>query len=490
MFTLTDYNVVLMTKIHKKYKINKIRITINEIYIYNDIFKYYNNLTHVSLTSYTIMKIGSNIFNNLVNLRYVTLNFPYLIKYSKYLFSNLELELVEIRNGLMQFNQFQYAKSIRYLKLINTKIVSIVITENTVIEHLYIEGGKLIEFVIFNSNFKTIIINYTKLNRLLLSNLNMLSELNLGFNKLSKIKYLYNLPNLLILKLNDNMINEIIDLKSFINLIYLNLNNNIIIDTLFLNDCENLIELHLQNNLITSPIFTNLYWLEVIDISNNTIQSINELMFNSTFSLRKLDLTNNVLVDIDNNAFRNMSNLTNIIIDNNPIKQLPILKTIFDDDQNVHDSLIQTNLVKNILNLQSTCTNYQDYVKLYFDNDEIQHIIMNTEVHVKTNITLLDALNMVCERFYKDGSDISILKELMNESRDKCFTGQLSAIVFSRCGIDNDIEMQINAEEEIIIISSYIQRNDLIINKRKEFINKTKNRFCNNLIAKYINYFN
>jgi len=489
MFNITDYNTLLKTKKCKRYRINEVNIIIDESYLYNDLFVNYINLSRINISSYNIKRINNNIFNNLYNLKYIYLNFPHVITYPENLCENLSLDLFEIKSGLMEFNSFKLAKKIKILRLIDTNVMNIDINSDNKIDNIYIDGGKLIEFICMNANIKSIKINYTKLNNIILTNLYILENINLENNKLTKIKYFDNLPLLKNLKLNDNYIEHVIPLNKFNKLNYLNLSNNNIEDISFLNECEDLVELFIDNNRITNPMFYNLFCLEILSISNNNIQRIDDNLFSSTFNLVKLNISNNCIIEVSVNAFINLDLLLEINLLDNPIKYMPIVKTFFDDLQNVHTSSIQENLCVSILNLKNSCNSDKNFYNIFFNDDEIRYILDNKEIHICTGFRLIDVLNMVCERFFNDSSDINILKKLLIESKDSCFIGKISSIVFSRCGIDNDVIMNINKEEEILIICANIQKNDNIINKRKEFINRTKSYFDNNLVSKYLKYF-
>lgn len=489
MFKITDYKVLLKTKQSKRHKINKVNILIEESYLYNDMFNMYINLKTIRLHSFNIKRINGNIFNNLTNLRNIYLHFPYVLKYSSDFCKDLTLDILEIKCGIVDFNSFYLAKNIKSLNLIDTNIISIKFTNNSIIENIFIDGGKLIEFICINTNIKTLIINHTKLSIIILNDLPLLEVIDLKSNKLDKIKYFDNLILLRKLELSDNYIKDIIPLNMFNNLNYLSLNNNNIEDITFLNDCENMIELYINSNKIINPIFNNLFWVEKISINNNVIQHITDNMFGSTFNLRELDISDNCIVNISNNAFLYLDMLLNINLKNNPIKYIPVIKTFFDDSQNVHASSIQQNLISSIINLKNTCKCNKQFYKIFFNNNEILDILQNTEIHSCTGVSLIDVLDMVCERFFNDNSDINILKNMLLESKTSCFVGRISSIVFSRCGLDNDIIMNINKEEEIVIICANIQSNKNIIFKRKEFIDRTKNIFDNNLISKYLKYF-
>ena len=193
MFKITDYKVLLKTKQSKRHKINKVNILIEESYLYNDMFNMYINLKTIRLHSFNIKRINGNIFNNLTNLRNIYLHFPYVLKYSSDFCKDLTLDILEIKCGIVDFNSFYLAKNIKSLNLIDTNIISIKFTNNSIIENIFIDGGKLIEFICINTNIKTLIINHTKLSIIILNNLPLLEVIDLKSNKLDKIKYFDNL---------------------------------------------------------------------------------------------------------------------------------------------------------------------------------------------------------------------------------------------------------------------------------------------------------
>lgn len=152
------------------------------------------------------------------------------------------------------------------------------------------------------------------------------------------------LEQLLVLDLSDNQLSSShIDDGTFvglIRLIVLNLSHNALtrIGAHTFKDLFFLQILDLRNNSIgyvEDNAFLPLYNLHTLNLADNRLHHISALLFNGLFVLSKLTLNNNLVVNIDPQAFRNCSDLKELDLSSNALpnvpealKELSFLKTL------------------------------------------------------------------------------------------------------------------------------------------------------------------
>jgi Leucine-rich repeat (LRR) protein len=152
------------------------------------------------------------------------------------------------------------------------------------------------------------------------------------------------LEQLLVLDLSDNQLSSShIDDGTFvglIRLIVLNLSHNALtrIGAHTFKDLFFLQILDLRNNSIgyvEDNAFLPLYNLHTLNLADNRLHHISALLFNGLFVLSKLTLSNNLVVNIDPQAFRNCSDLKELDLSSNALpnvpealKELSFLKTL------------------------------------------------------------------------------------------------------------------------------------------------------------------
>lgn len=161
-----------------------------------------------------------------------------------------------------------------------------------------------------------------------------LREIHLQNNSLfSLAKGLFHrLEQLLILDLSGNQLTSgHVDAGTFtglIRLIVLNLSHNALtrIDSRTFKDLFFLQILDLRNNsigFIDDNAFLPLYNLHTLNLAENRLNTIAPLLFNGLFVLSKLTLNNNLIVSVDAKAFRNCSDLKELDLSSNALQEVP-----------------------------------------------------------------------------------------------------------------------------------------------------------------------
>lgn len=161
-----------------------------------------------------------------------------------------------------------------------------------------------------------------------------LREVHLQNNSLfSLAKGLFHrLEQLLVLDLSGNQLTSgHIDSGTFtglIRLIVLNLSHNGLtrLDGRTFKDLFFLQILDLRNNsigFIEDNAFLPLYNLHTLNLAENRLNTIGPLLFNGLFVLSKLTLNNNLIVNIDSRAFHNCSDLKELDLSSNALQEVP-----------------------------------------------------------------------------------------------------------------------------------------------------------------------
>mgnify|MGYP002624864393 CR=1 FL=1 len=249
----------------------------------------------------------------------------------------------------------------------------------------------------------------------ILNKLNMINllELDLSQNNISSIDNIssYNFPKLTTLNLSYNSIHHIEPLSavSFINLKNLNLSNNLIndIEPLSLVPFTNLDKLKISGNKIrdiqvfTKVPFINLTYLE---LKNNKINDLtNALGFISINNLLYLDLSHNSIKSIEGLNVRQYQSLISLDLGDNEISNIDLLKEVYFDklnkldlyDNNIEDinvfglvpfkGLKELNLsynkIKNIdiLNFMA----FENLSKLDLNGNEIDDLVPLSQANLK-----------------------------------------------------------------------------------------------------------
>ncbi|XP_022906827.1 toll-like receptor 7 [Onthophagus taurus] len=142
----------------------------------------------------------------------------------------------------------------------------------------------------------------------------------------------HRLEQLIVLDLSGNQLTSgHIDSSTFtglIRLIILNLSHNALtrIDGKTFKDLFFLQILDLRNNsigFIEDNAFLPLYNLHTLNLAENRLNTIGGSLFNGLFVLSKLTLNNNLIVNVDSKAFQNCSDLKELDLSSNALQQVP-----------------------------------------------------------------------------------------------------------------------------------------------------------------------
>jgi Leucine-rich repeat (LRR) protein len=227
------------------------------------------------------------------------------------------------------------------------------ITRLRQLQHLYLQHNELAEVygdaLSGLSSLRVLNMSNNKLESLpggLFASSKELREIYLQHNSLYELArgLFRRLEQLLVLDLSDNQLSSShIDDGTFvglIRLIVLNLSHNALtrIGVHTFKDLFFLQILDLRNNsigYIEDNSFLPLYNLHTLNLADNRLHHIGALLFNGLFVLSKLTLSNNLIVNIDRQAFRNCSDLKELDLSSNALpnvpealKELSFLKTL------------------------------------------------------------------------------------------------------------------------------------------------------------------
>lgn len=200
-------------------------------------------------------------------------------------------DLTEISSGALSG-----LLSLRVLNISNNKLRSLP-------EGLFVSPRELREIYLQNNGF-------TELASGIFHRLEQLLVLDLSGNKLTSNHVddgtFLGLIRLIVLNLSHNSLSRI-DAKTFKDLFFLqilDLRNNSI--------------QHVQDNA-----FLPLYNLHTLNLAENRLHRINAHLFNGLFVLSKLTLSGNMIASIDQQAFRNCSDLKELDLSSNALEEVP-----------------------------------------------------------------------------------------------------------------------------------------------------------------------
>jgi Leucine-rich repeat (LRR) protein len=336
-----------------------------------------------------------------------------------------------------------------------------------------------------------------------IGNLINLQKLDLSSNGLTTIpNEIYNLINLQTLDLsNNNFITISEKIGNLRNLKVLELNFNKL--TTIPAEIGNLINLQILN-LYVNDITTipnkigNLINLQYLNLSYNNLTKIpNEI--GNLRNLQEISLFNNNLrtIPIEITNIRNVS----IFFSNNPIEYISpqvvrylyrnkTRQKIYNDSQSVHNHSIQEGITKSI--------NYIMSIKPMYKLNNINDVIINNnfidnqtktilfeyincqDIHSILNVTFAELLINVLSFIdkHKAKKEIyKVLKQEMNDTLCKCFTGRMSRLINSLNGFDDHIIINISDNEQIgniiiLIKDKLLEKNNYTIELHKEIVMK------------------
>ena len=224
------------------------------------------------------------------------------------------------------------------------------------------------------------------------------------------------------------------------------------------------------NQLTELPLeVCNMIQLTDLDIYHNCLTML-PLEITMLVNLRRFFYTSNMI-----------ENLLNPIIQRFLQKFDKINQyTIYNDNQNIHNSSIQQSIRESIFNLMKHYKN--DYQLNYLENDILTTETKNAlveyssspEVHSILNINfeeLLKAVFIEIDNYAQDKDSIlKIMNQEMTDSICKCFTGRLSRLINCLSGFSDKVSIKISNNEEISNIIITLKNKIIDIDKLKQAI--------------------
>ena len=305
-----------------------------------------------------------------------------------------------------------------------------------------------------------------------------LKILNLNGTNVTKLNLkLY--PEIVSLKVSNHHSIHIEGLETLQFLVKFIVNNcgisNHVIDNLISHQIK---KIHLNDNNLTSFPFNKFPNLENVELSNNSITSINGI--ESCPNVSRLYVDENPIQDFS--PICDLRHLDNFLCDDDYIEmQDPRTrriigrihrwygetrdKNIYDDPQNVHDSNINKSIHKSLNNLLKDPVveyNMSDVLSLEIPKRTKEAIIEycdDVNIHSVFNITFAELFAYVLARINRHSDKNELLNLLVNELDDAecmCFTGRFNRLINVLVGFYDDIEVNISDSSRIsaIIISS------------------------------------
>jgi Leucine-rich repeat (LRR) protein len=363
-------------------------------------------------------------------------------------------------------------------------------------------------------------------------NLTALQQLNLSGNRIGCIKGLSNLTALQQLDLSGNWISCIKGFSNLTALQQLNLSGNQIGCIKGFGNLTALQQLELSGNQITRiEGFDNMPALRELSLSYNQITRIEG--FDNMPVLRKLDLSGNRITRIE--GFDRMTALQHLDLRNNPINEVPMtimllrnlyifyvdatfdqiiqrfltknnikfVRTIYDDNQNVHDQHINLSITQSMYRLleQKSVLSEEKIISEILNDpiltkrikDQLIEYIGIPDVHSLLNVTFSEAFCVVWQiiRKHKECDEIKrILNQEMADSVFKCFTGRLSRLVNCLNGFDDRVTVRISDQQELAnLIISIRQKTDSLA-EQTEMVRRemTERGYDEQMIRKWLCY--
>ena len=301
---------------------------------YNKI-KFIHASTFLQLSFLDTLKMAKTQMNilNLTRLQFHT--------FSKFIELDLSFNQIEM------WNQSRISKSIQRLKLENVQFV------NNLTFDFFLNKILLAEIDLSKNNFDFKILNVlSKLERLVLRNVNLesmtqidfqnfpqLSYLDLSFNKLTDLKWesFKNLLKLVHLDLSYNQISFIesqvfigldsrVQVSKWIRLDYLNLEHNQIanLDNFILSSSNGVEILVLSNNLLAqAPYFYDVGSLNEVYLSRNKFLNLGQSLFSAfAYNLKTINLNTNEIGFIKSDLFFNLKKLQNLSLAQNSLTKV------------------------------------------------------------------------------------------------------------------------------------------------------------------------
>jgi hypothetical protein len=356
----------------------------------------------------------------------------------------------------------------------------------------------------------------------------------LNDNKISEIKGLECLTKLRVLRLCDNPIEGIKGIDKLTNLTCLWIENTNINEIKGLEQLKKLKILWLRHNNLTE-----IKGLDQLNMLQNLLLCYNQITemkgLERLSRLKTLQLSYNKISTIE--GINGLSSLDRLLLDHNEIKKIPytvmnlrllrdfdidldidpiikrflmqnqirIKKTIFDDEQNVHNSSIVKSVkdsIYNIIDNHLIGTKIDQVLKEIVDDktlnkrtkEQLVEYSQDLTVHSLLNLTFGEVLCSVWKIIleHKESDEIkNILNQEMKDSLCKCFTGRLTRLINCLNGFDQRILIKIDDKEQIlnVIISIRNKYADDLDKQKEEVIKELTDRgYDKATIDEYIVY--
>ncbi len=298
-----------------------------------------------------------------------------------------------------------------------------------------------------------------------------LKKLYCNGNIITSLESLSNCINLQILQCNHNKIISLEPLSNCINLQILQCNRNKIISLEPLSNCIDLKELYCNFNQITSlePL-SNCVNLKKLSCGSNQITSFESL--SNCLNLEYLYCKRNQITLLE--PLIHLRRLCEFDFSNNPI-EIPTIQiqrilnriktnrnsSIYNDNQNVHDTEIQRTVcdsVQSLLRDPKNIFSIDDIINSDLNQSTIESIIeycQDQTVHSIHLITYVELLALVWSRIINSTHKselIRILEEQIADSECKCYTGRFNRTLSVLVGFFDDIQINISDKSRISAI--------------------------------------
>ncbi len=355
------------------------------------------------------------------------------------------------------------------------------ITENNIDEYLNGRFDKIIKIKWKAGELdKKVIDNFPNLQELRvfknitslrpLSNCISLQKLYCSYNQITSLEPLSNCVNLRVLYCGCNKI-TLEPLSNCVNLQVLYCGNNQITSLEPLSNCVNLRDLFCGYNNITSlePL-SNCINLQRLNCKGNKIKSLEPLSY--CVNLQTLYCVNNQIRSLE--PLVHLRRLRHFDHSGNPI-EIPTIQiqrvlnrirsnrnsSIYNDNQNVHDTEIQRTVcdsIQNLLKDPKIDFTIDDVINSSLNKSTIESIIeycQDQTVHSIHLITYQELFSLVWNRIQNSihkSQLMKILEEQIADSECKCFTGRFNRTLSVLVGFYDDIKINISDKSRISAI--------------------------------------
>ncbi len=304
-----------------------------------------------------------------------------------------------------------------------------------------------------------------------LSNCVNLQTLNCQSNKITSLEPLSNLANLQKMFCDSNKITSLEPLSICVNFRELRCRHNQITSLEPLSNCINLQILYCDGNQLTSlePL-SNCINLQILHCDWNNIRSLEPLT--NCINLYLLHCWYNQITSVEPLIY--LRRLRYFNYTGNPI-EIPTIQiqrmlnrintnrnsSIYNDNQNVHDTEIQRTVCDSVQRLLKDPKNHfsiDDIINSDLNQSTIESIIeycQDQTIHSIHLITYIELFGLIWYRIINSVHKtelIRILKEQIADSECKCFTGRFNRTLSVLVGFCDDIQINISDKSRISAI--------------------------------------